>query len=140
MALLAVAIVVLYCVGYLLYQISPALVFVAFFAAIYAGPISLGLMDDYLGSRRMDALLGCTLSIDGQQLVQRRPDGSQFSISVTRPFTYQYLYRADDVAVYRLRQRGVKLDFASTDPLAETVVSEVLRLHWPPRAIRAAGT
>jgi hypothetical protein len=56
----------------------------------------------------------------------------QGAIDRRLPYTYEFMYRADGGAVYRLRQGATRVDFSSENEGAEAVVRDVLRLEWPP--------
>lgn len=55
------------------------------------------------------------------------------SIDLSRFFTYEFLYRGEGNAVYRLRQGKARVDFGSEVPEAKHLVRDIMGLEWPPR-------
>ena len=130
--------VVLYLLIFGSHLVSAAIGALVFMLLIYFGPVAAGLADDYTGQRRIKRLRDHRLAIQEDELHQVGPNGFHATINLDEPFTHHYLYRSDGEAVYRIRQGRIRLDFPSSDPLAAEIVQDVLGLHWPPSAIRAA--
>ena len=104
-------------------------------AAIVAGPLAVPLVAEFIAHRRLHALAGSTLELHDARLRQRGPDGPR-EIDLSEPFTFEYRYKEQGVAIYRLHQYGDTLDFSSQDPLAEPLARDVLRVAWPPHGRR----
>lgn len=77
---------------------------------------------------------GVDASLAGPFLVQQLPSGADGSrIDLRWPFTYEYLFKDDCSAVYRLRQGKSTLDLPSAAQAAPWVARDVLGVEWPPR-------
>ena len=77
---------------------------------------------------------GHTIEVDGDLLRELDAQGRErATIDLTRAFTYEFLYRAQGTAIYRLRQGRSRVDFSSDLPEAEYLVREVMELEWPPQ-------
>jgi hypothetical protein len=113
-------------------------VFVLF--AVYGGPFLVAsLVSQWRAGRRADELRLLRLEVDDEEVRQLDQAGTVVrTIQLGSPFQYRDLYREDNDAIYRLSQGDVNLDFHTSDPESERVLTKILGLGWPPRGMRGA--
>jgi len=103
---------------------TPGLLLVAAFAVLW---VTFG------SAITMLRLKGHTVQLDGDLLRQLDAQGRERGeIDLGRSFTYEFLYREEGNAIYRLRQGTSSIDFSSDLPEAEHLVKDVMKLEWPP--------
>ena len=86
-----------------------------------------------LGNKQRE-LLRLHLELEGNRLrqLERSSGALVVEIDLEKPYTYEFLSRQNNFAIYRLRQGDSVLEFTSKEPVAEEVVTSHLGLEWPP--------
>ena len=98
---------------------------VVFFAFLLAAHIrGLQLDPDDPGRLEFDSRYIRRISESGERLAD---------IDTNREFEWRHLEIENGFARYRLYQDGTRLEFASDEPAAPTIVTEILGREWPPR-------
>ena len=106
----------------------------------YGGPVVASLISQWRAGRRADELRLLHLEVDDEEIRQLDQTGNASArIRLCEPFQFHDLHREDDDAIYRLYQGRVELDFHTSDPESERVLTKILGLPWPPRAIRISN-
>ncbi len=94
------------------------------------------------GARRVAQLRDDRVDVVGTELVSWSSHGEERArIDLERPFTYEYVYKDECAAVYRLRQADAVLDFSSENADAPWLAKDLLKVEWPPvnRGARSFG-
>jgi hypothetical protein len=113
------------------------LVTASLWVLFYGGPVALSLLSQWRAGRRADELRQLHLEVDDEEIRQVDQSGVvRARILLTEPFQFHDLHREDDDAIYRLYQGEVELDFHTSDPESERILTDILGLSWPPRAMR----
>ena len=107
------------------------------YALLYGGPVAASLVSQWRAGRRAEELREFHLEVDDEEIRQLTPSGAVVArIKLSEPFQFHDLYREEAEAIYRLYQGNVKLDFHTSDPQAERILTDILGVPWPPKAIR----
>jgi len=104
---------------------------------VYGGPVVASLLSQWRSGRRADELRLLRLEVDDEEIRQLDSSGAVCArILLSEPFQFHDLHREDNDAIYRLYQGEVELDFHTSDPESERILTKILGLPWPPRAMR----
>jgi hypothetical protein len=108
--------------------------------SFYFGPILISLISQWRAGRRADELSAYHLEVLKEEIRQVDQGGRVIAtIRLDEPFQFRDLHREDSDAIYGLYQGKVELNFHTSDPESETILTKFLGLPWPPQAMRIAS-